>query len=108
MIPAPQDLLELGKKTFKGNPESERIQQLLVLHMLSGMTSQLDFSVDILTIVTEYIQRARECSSLDEANETLEELVQRMRIQVAMLSEQRDTMEDETNEILQTLASKES
>lgn len=104
MIPTPEMLIEVGAKNFVKSDNPEAIRELLMLHLLSGMTQQLDFSVDLFLVVVDLIQQAQNATTLEESQNILEKVVAKMSVHVAMLSEQRDSMEEDAEAIIKKLS----
>lgn len=104
MIPTPETLIEVGAKTFLSADNPEAIRELLMLHLLSGMTKQLDFSVDLFIVIVDLIQQAQNASTHEESQEILQKVVAKMSVHVAMLSEQRDSMEEDAEAIIKKLS----
>lgn len=99
-IPTPEALSESFDEVVEKNPDYKPFKDLFELYAVSAANRQLDLTVDILHSIYDHLEKIAEAESDDERESRIDKLSKSMLINVAMLKEQKESMEEESKELM--------
>lgn len=103
MIPTIEKLHESIKQELDKAPEYKKFHLLMELCTISGMDYQLDKTVNFVTNIFERMELVKNAQTSTEKDELLDKIVVSMGIFIACLSEEKDSMIEESDEILKQI-----
>lgn len=103
-IPTPEALSESFQDVLDKNPQYVPFKSLFELYGVAAANQQLDLTVDILHSIYDNLEKLAEAQSEEERETMLDKMAKSMQINVAMLKEYKETMEEESKELMQKMS----